>query len=121
MAPRVGATDCSSRVSADTRRTAGHRPSRRKSIIRTRMTPKISSSEVISSTRWRNGLPTSRPRAWTYSVRSWRITDWRNARKSAAATTPRIDPSPPSTTITSTITDTGNVNMSGVAVVSLAT
>ena len=49
------------------------------------------------------------------------MTDCRKATSSAASTTPRIDPSPPSTTMTSTITDTGNVNMSGVAVVSLAT
>ncbi len=85
------------------------------------MSPKINSSDVISSTRWRKGLPTRRPRAWTYSVRSWRITDWRKATNSAARTTPRMDPRPPSTTMTSTITDTGNVNMSGVAVASLAT
>ncbi len=119
--PRDGTAACCSRLSAVTRRTAGNRPSRRKSIISTRIRPKISSSEVMSWTLWRKSLPTSRPRAWTYSVSSWRITDWRNARISAASTTPRTDPIPPSTTITSTMTDTGNVNMSGVAVVSLAT
>jgi len=77
--------------------------------------------EVISSILCKKSLPTRRPRACTYPVSSCRITDWRNDRNSAATTTPRIDPRPPSTTMTRIMTDTGNVNMSGVAVVSLAT
>ncbi len=120
-APRDGAADCCSRLSAATRRTAGQSPSRRNSIIRTRIRPKISSREVMSWTFWRYGLPTARPRAFTQDVSSWRISDWRNARMSAARTTPRTEPMPPSTTMTRIMTETGNWNISGVAVVSLAT
>src|SRR5262249_623744 len=82
---------------------------------------KISSSDVISSTRCSVSLPTTRPRACTYSVRSCRITDCKKATNSAAITTPRMEPSPPSTTMTSTITETANVNMSPVALVRFAT
>ena len=50
---RLGRAVCCSRVSAATRRMAGHSPSRRNSIIRTRIRPKISSSAVMSCTFWR--------------------------------------------------------------------
>ena len=120
-APRDGAAACCSLVSAATRRWDGQSPSRRNSIIKTRMIPKMSSRPRISSSFWRKSLPTARPSACTYRVSSWRMTDWRKASRSAAMTTPRIEPMPPSTTMTSTMTETGNWNISGVAMVSLAT
>ena len=52
-AARPGSAVCCSRVSAATRRMAGQSPSRRNSIIRTRIRPKISSSAVMSWTFWR--------------------------------------------------------------------
>ena len=121
MPPREGIAACSARLRDAVVREAGMSPSRRYSIISTRMIPKISSIVWTSSTCWSPSLPTSRPRACTHCVRSCRNQDCRSCRISAPRTTPGTLPMPPSTTITSTITDTGNWNMSGVAVPSFAT
>ena len=108
MPPREGIAACSVRLSGAVVREAGMSPSRRYSIISTRMIPKISSIVWTSSTCWSPWLPTSRPSACTHWVRSCRNQDCRSCRSSAPRTTPGTLPMPPSTIITSTITDTGN-------------
>ena len=76
---------------------------------------------MISWTFWRNWLPTSP--AEGVDVQGQLLEDHRleEREEERGEDTPRIEPMPPSTTMTRIITDTGNWNMSGVAVVSLAT
>ncbi len=61
-----------------------------------------------------------RPSACSQPEISSSTQDCRICRISAPTTTPQTLPIPPKTTITRIITDTGNMNMSGVAVCNLA-
>ena len=82
--------------------------------------PKISS---IASASWiccSQGEPTRLPTIWSQPEIAGRNHDCRSWRKMAPTTTPQTLPRPPSTIITRIITETGNMNMSGVAVCSLA-
>ena len=119
--PRVTSACCAENARAGTLRVAGINPSRRNSIMPMRMMPKNNCVHCTRSMPIRNRLPTASPSWCSHPVSCGRNQVCMSCSSTAPTTTPQTLPMPPSTTMTSSIDETLKLNISGVAVCSLAT